>query len=45
LIAQVIFSLYRLLGADQFVELVFVDNASTDGVARASRRARADAKR
>jgi glycosyltransferase involved in cell wall biosynthesis len=31
LIAQLIFSLYRLLGRDQFTELVVVDNASTDG--------------
>jgi glycosyltransferase involved in cell wall biosynthesis len=31
LIAQLIFSLYRLLGRDQFAELVVVDNGSTDG--------------
>ena len=31
LIAQLVFSLYRLLGGDQFSELVVVDNASTDG--------------
>ena len=31
LIAQLVFSLYRLLGRDQFSELVVVDNASTDG--------------
>jgi glycosyltransferase involved in cell wall biosynthesis len=31
LIAQLIFSLYRILGRDQFDELVVVDNASTDG--------------
>jgi glycosyltransferase involved in cell wall biosynthesis len=31
LIAQLVFSLYRLLGADQFSELVVVDNGSTDG--------------
>jgi glycosyltransferase involved in cell wall biosynthesis len=31
LIAQLIFSLYHLLGRDQFAELVVVDNASTDG--------------
>jgi GT2 family glycosyltransferase len=31
LIAQLVFSLYRLLGGDQFSALVVVDNASTDG--------------
>ena len=31
LIAQLVFSIYRLLGRDQFSELVVVDNASTDG--------------
>jgi hypothetical protein len=31
LIAQLVFSLYRLLGRDQFAQLVVVDNASTDG--------------
>ena len=31
LIAQLVFSLYRLLGRDQFSELVVVDNASSDG--------------
>jgi glycosyltransferase involved in cell wall biosynthesis len=31
LIAQLVFSLYRLLGRDQFSDLVVVDNASTDG--------------
>jgi hypothetical protein len=31
LIAQTVFSLYRLLGRDQFSELVVVDNGSTDG--------------
>jgi glycosyltransferase involved in cell wall biosynthesis len=31
LIAQLVFSLYRLLGRDQFTELVVVDNASSDG--------------
>jgi glycosyltransferase involved in cell wall biosynthesis len=31
LIAQLVFSLYRRLGRDQFAELVVVDNASTDG--------------
>jgi glycosyltransferase involved in cell wall biosynthesis len=31
LIAQLVFSLYRLLGRDQFAELVVVDNASNDG--------------
>ena len=31
LIAQLVFSLYRLLGRDQFAELVVVDNGSTDG--------------
>jgi glycosyltransferase involved in cell wall biosynthesis len=31
LTGQLVFSLYRLLGGDQFSELVVVDNASTDG--------------
>jgi len=31
LIAQLVFSLYRLLGRDQFSELVIVDNGSNDG--------------
>lgn len=31
LIAHLIFSLYRLLGRDEFAQLVVVDNASTDG--------------
>jgi GT2 family glycosyltransferase len=31
LIAQLVFSLYRLLGRDQFSELVIVDNGSSDG--------------
>jgi glycosyltransferase involved in cell wall biosynthesis len=31
LIAQLLFSLYRLLGRDQFSQLVVVDNASRDG--------------
>jgi glycosyltransferase involved in cell wall biosynthesis len=31
LIAHVLYSLYRLMGRDQFSELVVVDNASTDG--------------
>jgi glycosyltransferase involved in cell wall biosynthesis len=31
LIAQLVFSLYRLLGADQFCRLVVVDNGSSDG--------------
>jgi hypothetical protein len=31
LIAQLVFSLYRLLGRSEFVEIVVVDNASTDG--------------
>jgi hypothetical protein len=31
LIAQLVFSLYRLLGRTEFAELVVVDNASTDG--------------
>jgi glycosyltransferase involved in cell wall biosynthesis len=31
LIAHLVFSLYRLLGRDEFGELVIVDNASTDG--------------
>jgi glycosyltransferase involved in cell wall biosynthesis len=31
LIAQLVFSLYRLLGRDEFTQLVIVDNASTDG--------------
>jgi glycosyltransferase involved in cell wall biosynthesis len=31
LIAQLVFSLYRLLGRDQFSQVVVVDNASTDG--------------
>jgi glycosyltransferase involved in cell wall biosynthesis len=31
LIAQLVFSLHRLLGRDQFSELVVVDNASSDG--------------
>jgi glycosyltransferase involved in cell wall biosynthesis len=31
LVAQLVFSLYRLLGADEFAELVVIDNASTDG--------------
>jgi glycosyltransferase involved in cell wall biosynthesis len=31
LVGQLVFSLYRLLGGDQFSELVVVDNASTDG--------------
>lgn len=30
LIAQLVFSLYRLLGPNQFAQLVIVDNASTD---------------
>jgi glycosyltransferase involved in cell wall biosynthesis len=33
LIAQLVFSLYRVLGRDQFSELVVVDNGSTDGSA------------
>jgi glycosyltransferase involved in cell wall biosynthesis len=31
LIAQLVFSLYRLLGSDQFCKLVIVDNGSSDG--------------
>jgi glycosyltransferase involved in cell wall biosynthesis len=31
LIAQLVFSLYRLLGQNEFAEIVVVDNASTDG--------------
>jgi Glycosyl transferase family 2 len=31
LIAQLVFSLYRLLGRKEFAQLVIVDNASTDG--------------
>src|SRR5438128_137835 len=31
LIAQLVFSLYRLLGRSEFGQLVVVDNASTDG--------------
>jgi hypothetical protein len=31
LISQLVFSLYRVLGRDQFAELVIVDNASQDG--------------
>src|SRR5205814_5630343 len=31
LIAQLVFSLYRLLGRTEFAQLVVVDNASTDG--------------
>jgi GT2 family glycosyltransferase len=31
LIAQLVFSLYRLLSRDQFAQIVVVDNASTDG--------------
>src|SRR5919201_1921235 len=31
LIAQLVFSLYRLLGRSEFAEVVVVDNASTDG--------------
>jgi hypothetical protein len=31
LIAQLVFSLYRLLGGSEFAQLVVVDNASTDG--------------
>jgi hypothetical protein len=31
LIAQLVFSLYRLLGRSEFAQLVVVDNASTDG--------------
>src|SRR5713101_809716 len=31
LIAQLVFSLYRLLGRGEFAQLVVVDNASTDG--------------
>ena len=31
LIAELVSSLYRLLGADEFAQLVVVDNASTDG--------------
>jgi glycosyltransferase involved in cell wall biosynthesis len=31
LIAQLVFSLYRLLGPGEFAQLVVVDNASTDG--------------
>src|SRR6266496_3123118 len=31
LIAQLVFSLYRLLGRSEFAQLVIVDNASTDG--------------
>jgi glycosyltransferase involved in cell wall biosynthesis len=31
LVAQLVFSLYRLLGEGEFAELVVVDNASTDG--------------
>src|SRR5712691_9012356 len=31
LIAQFVFSLYRLLGRSEFAQLVVVDNASTDG--------------
>ncbi len=31
LIAQLVFSLYRLLGRSEFTQLVVVDNASTDG--------------
>jgi hypothetical protein len=31
LIAHLVFSLYRLLGRDEFSELVIVDNGSTDG--------------
>jgi Glycosyl transferase family 2 len=31
LIAQLVFSLYRLLGRDQFSQLIVVDNGSTDG--------------
>jgi glycosyltransferase involved in cell wall biosynthesis len=31
LIAQLLFSLYRLLGRNEFAQLVVVDNASTDG--------------
>jgi glycosyltransferase involved in cell wall biosynthesis len=29
--AQLLFSLYRILGQDQFVRIIVVDNASTDG--------------
>src|SRR3954453_3888770 len=31
LVSHLLFSLYRILGADQFACLVVVDNASTDG--------------
>ena len=31
LIAQLVFSLYRLLGRNEFAQIVVVDNASTDG--------------
>ena len=31
LVSQLVFSLYRILGRDQFVQLVVVDNASRDG--------------
>src|SRR5438045_7088895 len=31
LIAQLVFSLYRLLGRGEFAQIVVVDNASTDG--------------
>ncbi len=31
LIAQLVYSLYRVLGAHEFTQLVIVDNASTDG--------------
>jgi glycosyltransferase involved in cell wall biosynthesis len=31
LIAQLVFSLYRLLGRNEFAQIVIVDNASTDG--------------
>jgi hypothetical protein len=31
LIAQLVFSLYRLLGRNEFAQIVVVDNGSTDG--------------
>src|SRR5919199_6420498 len=31
LIAQLVFSLYRLLGRSEFAQIVVVDNGSTDG--------------
>jgi len=37
LVSQLVFSLYRILGRDQFVELVVVDNASSDGSDRTLR--------